>query len=104
MSTKSTIFTKDTPIDEVFEGAVADINRQLIKDARNKPTPTVTMAVGVLTLASGERRLPYITMEYGDGEGVRQVADFIEKSRQFLQEGEKLDYVEITIPVCELGL
>jgi hypothetical protein len=68
------------------------LNAGLLEDARNAKQ-AVVVAVAILTLPAGERRIAYSLLEYGDGEGIRFVRDFVAEvhKTKLLKPGERLD-------------
>lgn len=68
-----------------------DLHNTMIGKARVTEEREFTLALAVLTLPDGAKRIPMITMEYGDEEGTRNIQEFVEDSRSLLLADERLE-------------
>lgn len=77
-----------------------NLDEEILKEARRERRP-VTVAVAVLKSPGTADIVAYDVCEYGDGEGLRMVSDFIRrvKRKKRLREGETLERVLVECPL-----
>jgi len=83
-----------------------DLNQNILAQARDGRGVGSTLVCAVLTQNSGERKVVYDGVDYGDGDGREGVEAFVDqvKRRGLLREGESLEIHETEITTVLLGL
>jgi len=79
MATRDKPFVEMSPseFEEAFDEIGSDLKASILQEARETATGSFVMAAALLTLPDGTRKLAYPVMEYGDGDGVSAIDDFI---------------------------
>jgi|3_EtaG_2_1085321.scaffolds.fasta_scaffold18497_3 DNA repair ATPase RecN len=80
-------------IDAFFDDLGRDLDIDILEEARKKAHHlgrSVVLAVAVLKMPDGEVKIAYEQNEYGDGEGISQIKDYIRRNQGGLEPGERL--------------
>lgn len=75
--------------DDIMEEDEGDMLKEARESVKLLP---IVVAAAVLTLSDGTQKIAYYVPEYGDGDGLNMVADFIRRVRRLklLREGEEI--------------
>ncbi len=85
---------------DTFEELGRPFDRGILNDARRQKTPEpVCLALAVLTLADGQERIAYDTLEYGDDEGFEDVSRFVRSAGTMLRKGESIRLAKLEVQV-----
>jgi len=101
-------FMEMTPAESAmaWEDIGNDLNQNILSEARGREGAGSTLVCAVLTQSSGERKVVYDGIDYGDGDGRESVEAFVDqvKKRGLIREGESLEIHETEITIALLGL
>ena len=78
--------------DMAMDSAGRNIDRRILDAVRRGEDQDVVLAVAILTLPDGTRRIAVTGCEYGDGEGIRFAKGFVAgvKRTHLLHKGERI--------------
>lgn len=96
---KPIVEMNDFERERMWDEFSSSIDVGMLDDARQH-AESVRLAVVVLTLTDGTRRILSYSCEYGDGEGLKNESDQIRRIRRTnrLKEGESVDRFVIELP------
>ncbi len=84
-----------------------ELHEGMLEDARSEPA-TISLAIVVLTLATGERKVLTYYQEFGNDDGIGLAGEIVQKIRRargLLQPGEKLErFLVENVPLDQLKL
>lgn len=79
--------------ERAFDTIGRDLNSSILDDARDNNDKPLCFALAVLVRVDGTKRVAHYTSEFGDGEGIACVRDFIASVRRtsLLRDGEQME-------------
>ena len=91
-------------LQETFDEIGKPGNRAMLEDARNHKDQDILLALGYLTRPNGDKVLVISDNEYGDGEGIRFVDEWIDEINRcgLLERGEALGRVVVKVTQFEV--
>jgi hypothetical protein len=100
---KPIVAMSETEFASTWRGLSRDLHTQMLDDAREtRAGLPLRLAVAVLVLPDGKRRVAHYCPEYGDDEGRRQVWEFVVDARRLLLPGEQLELEMHAFPLREV--
>ena len=75
---------------------MAEETANILNESRQQPLE-IMFAAAVLTRVTGESVFAHFVAEYGDGEGIRQMDEFVTIGTTLLQKGETLTRVVLAL-------
>jgi hypothetical protein len=86
----------DLELMRAWDSIQLPLNKAILEEAR--AGMPLQFAVSILTLANGKRCISYHAAEAGDGEASREISEFVEEAKEFLEPGESIEFGLYEVP------